>query len=315
MKKLKELMRKLLNDLKEADWKSPGVILASVLFLSAPVIVGLAAYHAGKKQPNDIRNSAVMITNRKGNSGGTGIILTSSRNDSVILTNAHVCGVVKKGGLVNTKFSSFNVTSIVESKLSDLCLIRVLADLGVNTELAEKEPQFYDKAIVSGHPGLMPNVITEGHYSGRKNIQVLTGVKNCTDKDLEDPEMGLICGFFSGRVPVVKNYESVLVTATIMPGSSGSGVYNQKFELTSVVFAGSGELGYAWTVPYEQVRNFLESEHASLNETVISQEVSMLDAVEDNNKNLKEIIAKCSIATEPVVKKFCESIVRDAIVR
>src|SRR4051812_8386630 len=49
---------------------------------------------------NRSREANVMITNRAKTSGGTGLILKSSISESYILTNAHVCGVVEKGGLV-----------------------------------------------------------------------------------------------------------------------------------------------------------------------------------------------------------------------
>jgi V8-like Glu-specific endopeptidase len=43
---------------------------------------------------------------------------------------------------------------------------------------------------------------------------------------------------FVGGIPDIMQYDSTLVTATIMPGSSGSGVYNENKELAGVVFAG-----------------------------------------------------------------------------
>lgn len=316
MKKLKELLTKLVKDLKEADWKNPYVVVAAVLFVSVPALIGVASFIQGKKQSNDIRNSSVMITNSRGSSGGTGIILHSHKNDSLILTNAHVCGVVKKGGTVRTANSVYQVNSYIESKLSDLCLVKVLADLGVNTEISKKDPKFYDKAIVSGHPHLMPNVITEGHYSGRRIIDVAIGFRKCTDKDLENPDTGMACVTL-GSLPIIRSFESVLVTATIMPGSSGSGVYNQDQDLTSVVFAGSGDLGYAWTVPYEQVRNFLDEEIDDLDENVVSQEMSLVEASSDEDKTKIEIASRCKLAIgivdSPLVKKICDMVQKDAM--
>ena len=50
----------------------------------------------------DIASTTAMITNYSENSGGSGVILTSKTYESTVLTNAHVCGVVKFGGLVIT---------------------------------------------------------------------------------------------------------------------------------------------------------------------------------------------------------------------
>lgn len=152
----------------------------------------------------------------------------------------------------------------------------------------------------------MPNVISTGHFSGRQIIQVMTGIRACTQEELES-ELGVVCAFFGG-IPVVKNFESVLVTATIMPGSSGSGVYNSKNELSGVVFAGSSNFGYAWTVPYEQVVNFLQSEHTHLKAKAVSQEVSIFG--QESNKT-KEILQKCAQATNDEVLTYCNIIKQD----
>lgn len=314
MSKLKALLSKLLTDIRTADYKDPIVLIATLMFLAVPVLVGKVAYDVGSKPHGDLRAASVKITNRAANSGGTGIIISSGKSESSILTNDHVCRLVKKaGGFVLTMDSQYQVVSIIESELSDLCLVQVADNLGVNTVISPTAPKYYDQAIVAGHPALMPNVISTGHVSGRTVIQVMTGMKPCTEEDLKDPNLILACAFLGG-LPVVKSYESVLVTATIMPGSSGSGVYNTKEELNGVVFAGSSEFGYAWTVPYEQVLNFLFKEHASLKKQNISQEIDLFGK-EDESKRTKELLQKCNTATDEVVVNFCKIIKRDVIWR
>jgi S1-C subfamily serine protease len=259
---------------------------------------------------NDPRAASVKITNRAGNSGGTGIILSSSKAESNILTNDHVCKLLKQnGGLVITKTQSFQVTSIVESEVSDLCLVQVSDDLGVQTSITNSPPETYDIATVSGHPALLPNVVTTGHYSGRSIIQVMTGMKKCEEADMEDPNKLILCAFFGG-LPVIKSYESVLVTATIMPGSSGSGVYNSSNELAGVVFAGSGELGYAWTVPYQQLLNFVNRERLDLKKQYLSQEINIFEQ-KGEFKHIKELLQKCNTAKKEVIINFCNIISRD----
>lgn len=253
-----------------------------------------------------------MIVNRAMNSGGTGIILKSNKSQSTILTNDHVCRVVKKGGVVRSRSGDYQVESIVESETSDLCLISVLADLGVDTKISDKTPQLYDNLNVSGHPALMPNVVSSGHRSGRQIIQVMSGMRPCTEEEESGP-LGLACLVFGG-MPVVKSYESVLVTATIMPGSSGSGVYNSNGELAGVVFAGSKDFGYAWTVPYEQVLNFLYKEHADLKVQRISQEMDLF-AKDDESKKQREVMQKCANSTDEHVINFCEILQHDMVWR
>lgn len=311
LNKLKVLVQKLASDIKSADYKDPGVLVATAIFLAIPVLVGFAA-HRLAQPPNDIRASSVMIVNRSMNHGGTGIILASNAIQSSILTNDHVCKAVKTGGIVRATTGDYQIASIIESEVSDLCLVQVLADLGVNTNLAQKAPRFYDESLVSGHPALMPNVISTGHMSGRQIIQVMVGMRPCTTEE-KGGELGLACMFFGG-IPIVKSYESVLVTATIMPGSSGSGVYNKKGELNGVVFAGSQGFGYAWTVPYEQVLNFLYKEHQALKKQDISQELSLIEG-NDDSKKIREAIAKCPTETDSVIVEMCNIIKRDMIWR
>jgi len=80
-----------------------------------------------------------------------------------------------------------------------------------------------------------------------------------------------------------------LVTATIMPGSSGSGVFNEDMELSGLAFAGSGDLGYAWTVPYEDMMYFLNKELENLFETKTPDTI-----------NIKQLIQKTKVRLNPL---------------
>jgi len=261
-----------------------GLILAGVL------VLGYTFFHT-KKNTNDIGSNAVMITNRAMNHGGTGLVYNSSTHKSWILTNDHVCKVVKDGGSVLAQKGNYQVHSIVESKQSDLCVVSVLDDLKVNTVLSSTAPKVYDDVLVSGFPALMPNVISKGHLSGRAVIPVFIGVKPCTEEDIQNNP--LMCVFLGGT-PIIKYYESVLTSATIMPGSSGSGVYNVNKELIGVVFAGQGDFGYSWTVPYEQVVNFLTSEAQTLTEDFVDQRLKIESKSETETAvTTRDLIEKC----------------------
>ncbi len=151
------------------------------------------------------------------------------------------------------------------SREHDLCLIQVNGDLHANTTVASSNPvEFYERATIAGHPNLLPTVVTSGHFSGKQIIQVLTGFRACTAEDMADPTLGFICLITRGKLPEVRSYEAVLVTATIMAGSSGSAVYNEGGELAGLAFAGSGALSYAYIVPFAAVKRFLDTEQFSL---------------------------------------------------
>lgn len=275
----------------------------------------LAACASNPKRTNDLYASSVKITNTKANHGGTGIVLRSTPTGSLVLTNSHVCGVVEEGGLVTGRAGQFMVTKYKKSVSHDLCLITVAGDLEANTTIASEPPVLqYEKASISGHPGLMPNVITTGHFSGRDVIPIMIGIKKCTAEDLADEQKAGAC-IFLGGLPIVKEYESILVTATIMPGSSGSGVYNSKGELAGVAFAGSGQLGYAWTVPYEAVINFLFHEAKTLNYERPTNTVDFFgeggkDSVETTVLKLKKA---CSSSDREKIKMLCEIVDRDIV--
>jgi len=301
-------------------FKSLNLKSGVMLGLAGAVIiasVGLTVTSSQGATYGSPESSSVMITNRKGNSGGTGIILNSSRSESQILTNKHVCGVVENGGVVRTRSSNYQVVSYLTSDRSDLCLLTVAADLKINTKVAQQPPAVYSSAHISGHPRLLPNVITHGHVSDKRIIEVFTGIRACTEEEAGG-QLGLLCMIFGG-MPVIESYESTLVTATIQPGSSGSGIYNDNNELIGVVFAGSGDLGYAWTVPYEQVTNFLYKDHMKLKSSLINREINiaeLLGASKARNwrETVREVQKKCDAGFDTKFAKACELLKADDMI-
>ena len=265
---------------------------------------------------NDVTKSSVMVVNVSKQNGGSGVILKSTDTGSTILTNSHVCRVIEKGGSVVHNNSQHKVFTYKHSLTHDLCLITVKSNLGVNTKIASNTPtSYYEKAFISGHPNLLPNVVTSGHFSGKMLIQVLTGIKKCTEeKEFEKfPDLCILLG----GIPQIKEYESTLVTATIMPGSSGSGVYNEKQQLVGLAFAGGRDFSYAWTVPFEDVKFFLEFESKVLAE-LKPDEVNPVTASREENheeafNKLKDF---CSNPDKAVsISSICKAIQRDLLWR
>jgi Trypsin-like peptidase domain len=252
-----------------------------------------------------LQNTTVMITNLGGNSGGSGSIVAHSAQISKILTNAHVCEVVKNGGLVTSDTQSSYVIAYKISKFHDLCLIYVAQDLHYSANLASKPPAVYSKVIVSGHPRLIPTIMSYGHLAGKQVIQVMIGSRACTESEKNDPTTGIFCGLV-GALPIIKSYESSAVSATIQAGSSGSAVYNESGYIVAVVFAGQGDFGYGFVVPYEYVRNFLYQELndiplnlvnslVGITETSMSKHEFARKAEEVCNKHLPTTIRICSL--------------------
>jgi hypothetical protein len=251
-RKLKSLNSLLLKRIDDYSSQIIG-LLGITIVLSAYTL--FSVYSTDISKPLSVKEFAttsVKITNLGQNSGGSGSVLKSSADGSEILTNEHICNVIKAGGIVNHNSGQYLIMSYRVYKFHDLCILRVRENLGVNTKVSDFNPDIYDRAHISGHPALLPHVLTEGNFSGHEIINVLTGIRKCKEGD-----NALIC-FLLGGMPLIKKYETQLVTGTILPGSSGSAVFNSSGEISGVVFAGrSRELSYAFIVPHAYVKHFL----------------------------------------------------------
>lgn len=200
--------------------------------------------------------ATILITSLKGG-GGSGSIVYSDNVYSLILTNAHVCKAIAEGGRVtNTSGKSALIEYYGLYEDHDLCLIKVSVNMGPAVKIAKQAANIQEKIIVSGHPSLLPQTFAEGRITGKQEIDILAELRPCTE---EESKQIIACAFFGG-VPVVKKMEAVSTSALIMPGSSGSAVYNQNAEIVAVVFAGRGGLSYGFLVPFEHVKQFLDQE-------------------------------------------------------
>lgn len=251
--------------------------------------------------------STVMITNSERTSGGTGVILQSGPSESLVLTNGHVCKVAEEGGLVTTDDNaSYPIAYYVLSKIHDLCVISVYSDLHVTTKVSSRAPMPYEQAAIAGHPDLLPTVITTGFFAQDHQIKVMMGYRACSQDELKDPAVELLCLITGGVLPDVRTFESTLVTATIMPGSSGSAIYNSQGEIEALVFAGRGEIGYADAVPYAYIATFLSKELSTLPIAFpMSHDVYRL-----TNKNTAALVAErakniCQFTKNTVIKNLC----------
>jgi hypothetical protein len=262
---------------------------------------------------SNIPKATVMITNLDENSGGSGTILRSYSEYSEILTNAHVCNVVKHGGVVHTYMGKFLVAAFKKSTLHDLCLILVPANLHVNTIVAATEAPFLDEATVSGHPILLPLIISKGHFSQHKMVQIMTGMRPCTEADKAAPGLGLLCALLGG-IPKVTTYDSIVVSALIQPGSSGSAVYDYNGHISAVIFAGSGSLSYGLAVPHAYVKAFTTSESPNLQYIAVSTETDAGDMAYNPTTIEDKLAEVCDGATDPAIKQIC-NFYSDMVVR
>ncbi len=189
-----------------------------------------------------IANNTLLIMGEHG--GGTGVTLNSSTSLSQVLTNKHVCEVIRHKGYVQKDSGEvFQVLSFRQSSIHDLCEIDVAGDLKGGVSLASRSPASFDDAIIAGHPGLIPTIILSGHFSHKVAISVQ-----------------------GEPLPIEAQATDILIS----PGSSGSAVYNSDGDLAGLVFAGSGQVGFGFIVPYEYVYLFLMHELMDLSPQYIT---------------------------------------------
>lgn len=235
--------------------------IAAFLMLAGCAIVG--AGHTTRKPlvpevQSDYAKVAVMITGDTMRSGGTGVILDSRPGYSRILTNKHVCELIQVGGKVTTdEGKSYPINGFQVYKKHDLCIVSIFKDLGINIKVAKEAPAPYSASVVVGHPALLPTIITSGHFSQIRAIRLVVGMAPCDGSEQGDEAMSCI---FNGGKPVVVEYQAQVTSSTIMPGSSGSAVFNAQGELAGLIFAGMSGLSYGMLVPWEYLNDFLKNQ-------------------------------------------------------
>lgn len=207
----------------------------------------------------DLRNTSVKIMNLDMNGGGTGSIFRSYKEASHILTNKHVCRLIEQGGYVVKEHKKYLITHYKKFKHHDLCLVRVAHNFKISLSIAQTLAKPADTTYVSGHPSLLPHIMSKGHLSSGMPIKLIVGVKNCTKEDYK--KYPGKCGFFGG-IPVIEEFDSEVVSNLIKPGSSGSAVFNKYGELIGVVYAGNGrDFSYGFIVPQIYLLYFIQNAH------------------------------------------------------
>lgn len=255
------------------------------------------------KSNSEYSLTSVMVTRYDGRSGGSGVIISSSKNSSKVLTNAHVCEVIARGGVVRSDTAKGVVKSYKVSEVHDLCLITTNNNFKVNTVVAQEAPEIYADAAVVGHPALMPTIVTKGVFSQKELITLLVGSRACTQEELINEHISIIC-MLMGGMPLIKTFEAQVVSSTIMPGSSGSPVFNSNGEISGLVFAGSGNFGYAFVVPFEYISNFFEHEIPLL-PNKFPDGTAGSPFQEEEKKNYRKI---CETNQHDAIKKICDMV-------
>ena len=190
-----------------------------------------------------------------GNHGGTGFLAKMPSGRTLMVSNRHVCEVAENG-LIAAHYpdnpSRSTVIKVIESSsVTDLCLLE-----GIPGIEGMPVAKFYNpkkRIAVVGHPRLQPATFTEGYAYSRETVKAMEPVsaKECKQK-IESIDT------LFGPIPVcVEELEAWKSTVVILPGSSGSPVFNAEAEIVGVMFAGEEETHWGIFVPIEDLKAFI----------------------------------------------------------
>ncbi len=176
---------------------------------------------------------------------GSGVIFDEDDTSYYVMTNSHVIGgdssYIHAISIIDIEGTSYDGTLIAYETSYDLAVVKFTK--------TEKTLRVMDMAmenlnrrtpiIVLGHPDGQVNAITLGYF-----IEM-------TEISMSDSSIGQI------------DFEVYRLDSPVQPGSSGSVVINESYQMVGLIFAGNfdeddGQTNYAYAIPIESVYEFLE---------------------------------------------------------
>ncbi len=225
-----------------------GLALLAVLGF---MMVKAPQYHADYIR-NKVGSQVFMITNKAGNSGGTGFEVRAKSGKVFTLTNSHVCGLQNEKGIVwasSATMRKIPLHVIEKSDITDLCLLTpVGASKGL--ELADSV-EIGEQIGLVGHPRLMPITLSKGELIGYAQVEVLAEQMPC------EKEGGMYHTVNTSWGPVcLEIIKAGLTNVPALGGNSGSPVVNINGNVVAVLFAGS-DANWGVVVSLADIRDFL----------------------------------------------------------
>lgn len=203
---------------------------------------------------NKVQKTTVMVTNKEGNSGGSGSHIKAPSGKIYILTNAHVCNLSKDGTVYITDDYGRTIPRriIEKSDFTDLCLVEALPNYHSYLKVGS-EPSTGQIVAAVGHPALMPTTMTRGEIIGQSEVDVFDFIIGLDDDgrecNLPKNKIIKINSIFGQLDACVVHLKANLTTTAILPGNSGSPMVDFYGNMVGVYFAGNrANWGIAITV-------------------------------------------------------------------
>jgi S1-C subfamily serine protease len=205
------------------------------------------------------KGAAVFILSPPGqpDRGGTGFVVRGFSGKSYTLTNSHVCAGAREGVMEARKWGAqrgARLRVLDVSDTSDLCLLETVGasePLRLGYELEANQP-----VVVIGHPHLQPLTPSAGVALERDTTSMYVDLapSECTGPAKKIETVDTI---FGSQSVCVFTLRSMLTSAVIYPGNSGSPVLDSDGLVVGVVFAGDRRSNYGVIIPLEDVADFL----------------------------------------------------------
>lgn len=241
---IKKIGRNVLNGLRLGT--AAAIILA--IAIKAPQL-------HGDYIRSSVGSQVVMLTNKAGNSGGTGFAVKTPSGDVLTLTNAHVCGLADEKGQVYAKTADRRAIPIKVKESydkADLCLLEKVP--GMTGITVASGVSIGEELGLVGHPKLMPLTLSRGQLIGYGDVAVLVSMEPCAE------EGGMYKTVMSMFGPVcIEISRAAYTNIPSLPGNSGSPVVNLFGHLTGVLYAGDSSVNWGILVPLEAVQDFLKA--------------------------------------------------------
>jgi S1-C subfamily serine protease len=205
------------------------------------------------------RSKSMLLRSGRGSCSGEQVKAPSGKN--YILTAAH-CRALENNGVITVTTEAgvtFDSKIVAEDDNSDLLLLEGASDmegLPIAKSVKNKEEV---RTFTHGHG--MQTYKTSGVIIQNKQISVPIkfiesekDIQECKSKNRNKVEIATVFPGLDMEVCAMVTIDSVM-TAMIVPGSSGGMVVNNHGELVGVVSAGDGTFGYA--VRLLDIQNFM----------------------------------------------------------
>lgn len=239
------------------------ILFAAVIIATVLVFNGFSSTKY-PKTVQELSETSVKIASAMGSASG--VIISSSKDGSLILTNGHVCSMFPVNGytIITEDDKVLKINNYKKYDKHDLCLIKVLENLNVTIKIADKPLKKYENIKAVGHPLGLPTIVSAGNFSGDYTSVIYDGDRPCTDQDTDLSERDAMSCLFTGKIPMFSTFEGKVLSILIAGGSSGSGVFNDRGELCGVLFAARSEvgtLGFAASVPLYHIQDFIKNQN------------------------------------------------------